>query len=262
MVGAGVHRLETDGEDRWRWTAGPVPFYVPVADTIQSIQVDGDVAPTGPACRLVNSAGIYLRADGYAGDVGIATPDDGRFDEAADRFGVSFTAVVFRRSTWDRLGALPSPYFAYYEDVDWCWRAQLAGLRIRYEPRTRVVHRWSATSGGASGPGVRVLSESNRTLTIVRNAPPRTGHGPSAVALERRSRRGRQGEGPAPSPLGAGQPGPSTSWTVEVEPRDGVVRVERPQCRLGHVAGDQPASVTSATARTRSAACEKSCSPA
>jgi GT2 family glycosyltransferase len=173
LVGAGAHRLETDGDDRWRWTAGSLPFYAPVNDPLQTVQLDGDVAPAGPVCRLVNSAGIYLRDDGYAGDVGIATADDGRFDEAADRFGVSFTAVVFRRSTWDHLGPLPRPYFAYYEDVDWCWRAQLAGLRVRYEPRMRVVHRWSATSGGASDPGVRVLSESNRTLTIARNAPRR-----------------------------------------------------------------------------------------
>ncbi|HWD56579.1 MAG TPA: glycosyltransferase family 2 protein [Acidimicrobiales bacterium] len=171
LVGAGVHKLETDGEDRWRWTNGSDPFYAPVADTMQRVLVDGEMVSGGPARRLVNSAGMYLRDDGYAGDVGVATADDGRFDQAADRFGVSFTAVVFRRSTWDRLGPLASPYFAYYEDADWCWRAQLAGLRIRYEPATRVVHRWSATSGGSSGPGVRVLSESNRTLTIVRNAP-------------------------------------------------------------------------------------------
>jgi GT2 family glycosyltransferase len=148
-----------------------VPFYVPVGAADDEVTVDGQPTPPGPTCLLVNSAGMYLRTDGYAGDIGIATPDDGRWDGSADRFGVSFTAVAFRRSTWDRVGPLAGPYFAYYEDVDWCWRARLAGLRLRYEPGCTVAHRWSATSGGATGPGVRVLAESNRTLTVVRNAP-------------------------------------------------------------------------------------------
>jgi GT2 family glycosyltransferase len=171
VVGTGVHTLETDGADRWRWTAGPVPFYVPVDDPGAEVQVDGGTRGVGQACRVVNSAGMYLRSDGYAGDIGIGSGDDGRFDRATDRFGVSFTAVALRRAAWDLVGPLARPYFAYYEDVDWCWRAQLAGLRIRYDPSSSVVHRWSATSGGATAPWVRVLAESNRTLTIARNAP-------------------------------------------------------------------------------------------
>jgi hypothetical protein len=182
LVGAGIHRVERSGAERWRWTAGPVPFYVPLDGDDEEVTIDGEPAPPGPACALINSAGMYLRTDGYAGDIGIGTPDDGRFDAPADRFGLSFAAVVFRRSTWDRLGPLAGPYFAYYEDVDWCWRAHLAGLRLRYEPGSTVAHRWSATSGGVTGPGVRVLAESNRTLTIVRNAP-------RAVAVDHLRRR-------------------------------------------------------------------------
>ena len=167
----GVHRVESDGSKRWRWTEGPVPFYVPVGSGSEDVVVNGEPAPAGPVCRLVNSAGTYLRADGYAGDIGIGSPDDGRFDTPADRFGISWTALAFRRTTWERVGPLAGPYFAYYEDVDWCWRAQLAGLRLRYDPSSTVVHRWSATSGGAADPRVRVLAESNRTLSMVRNAP-------------------------------------------------------------------------------------------
>jgi GT2 family glycosyltransferase len=198
----GVHRVESDGTKRWRWTEGPVPFYVPLTGATEATEatgvsesgvsgatgvsgvsgvsesggseevvIDGEPAPPGPVCRLLNSAGTYLRDDGYAGDIGIGGPDDGRFDRPADHFGISGTALVVRRSTWERLGPLAGPYFAYYEDVDWCWRAQLAGLRLRYDPAATVVHRWSATSGGATDPRVRVLAESNRTLSLVRNAP-------------------------------------------------------------------------------------------
>lgn len=191
----GVHRVESDGTTRWRWTEGPVPFYVPLSDPSDGapggddVVINGEPAPPGPVCRLINSAGTYLRSDGYAGDIGIGSPDDGRFDQPADRFGISWTALVFRRDTWDRLGPLAGPYFAYYEDVDWCWRAQLAGLRLRYDPATTVVHRWSATSGGAADPRVRVLAESNRSLSMVRNAPVRV----AAAHLRQRWKDGPDG---------------------------------------------------------------------
>jgi hypothetical protein len=133
------------------------------------VVIDGETAPPGPTCRLVNSAGLYLRVDGYAGDVGLGSPDDGRFDERQDRFGLSGTALVTRAETWRRLGGLAGEYFAYYEDVDWCWRANLAGWRLIYDPSSTVEHLRSATSGGASA--VRVMAERNRTLTMVRNGP-------------------------------------------------------------------------------------------
>ena len=177
IIGAGIYPTERrktpEERERWRWTSGPRPFYVPVpAPTGEAeIRLNGLSAPDGPSCRLVNSAGIYLRPDGYAGDIGLGAPDDGRFDVATDRFALSGTAMAFRADTWRRLGGFASPFFAYYEDVDWCWRAALAGLRLRYDPTARVLHRRSATSGGATDPRVRVLAEANRTLCMVRNGP-------------------------------------------------------------------------------------------
>jgi len=117
----------------------------------------------------VNSVGLYLRPDGYAGDIGLGAPDDGRFDQRQDRFGLSGTALVLRAETWYRVGPLASTFFAYYEDIDWCWRANLAGLRLVYDPSSAVEHRRSATSGGAAV--VRVMAERNRTLSMVRNGP-------------------------------------------------------------------------------------------
>jgi GT2 family glycosyltransferase len=169
-VGAGLHPLEQSGTDRWRWTSGRRPWYVPGGpDAV--VEIDGAPAPPGRSCRVVNSAGLYLRADGYAGDIGLGAPDDGRFDTRADRFALSGAALAFRADTWRRVGGLAEPYFAYYEDIDWCWRAGLAGLRVVYDPAATVDHRRGATSGGADDPQVRVMAERNRTLTMVRNGP-------------------------------------------------------------------------------------------
>lgn len=171
-VGGGIHDLESDGPDRWRWTAGSRPFYVPVPDG-QAVEVraDGEPATTGPVVRLVNHAGSYLRGHGIAGEYGFGAPDDGRFDAPAERFGFSGTAPVFRTATLQRLGGFAPRFFAYNEDTDWCLRARLAGMRILYDPHATVTHRLSATSGGTGAARVRHLSQRNALLCLMRNAP-------------------------------------------------------------------------------------------
>jgi len=177
-VGPGLHRLEHNGaEEHWRWTAGARPWYVPLpaeweeGQALPEVLVDGEPAPPGAVVRLLNSAGAFLDQRGYAGDIGADTVDDGRFDTQCERFAVSGCALVARMGTWRSLGPFAAPYFAYYEDTDWCWRAHLAGMRVVYDPTATVTHRRSASSGGKRDEWVRVMAERNRTLTMARNGP-------------------------------------------------------------------------------------------
>lgn len=174
LVGCGVHRLEQSlgGNGTWRWTRPGAPFYVPVVGPAGGeVLVDGEPVPAGPICRLLNKAGGYLMPDGVLGDIGDETPDDGRWDTPSEPFFGSGTAIVMRRETFERIGGFAEPYFAYYEDGDWCWRARLAGMRILYEPAgASVEHRHSATMGTSSPLAAR-LANRNRLLTLVRNAP-------------------------------------------------------------------------------------------
>jgi GT2 family glycosyltransferase len=178
LVGPGVHRLES-GLDRgqpaqWRWTRPGKPFYVPLASStpLGPITINGREELTcSVVCRLINNTGLYLRSDGYAGDHGLESPDDGRWDHRREIFGVSGTAMVTRAETLSRVGLFADPFFAYYEDADWSWRARRLGLELVYAPSASVSHRRSATSGPTLGTRVRVLGERNRLLCMVRNAP-------------------------------------------------------------------------------------------
>jgi N-acetylglucosaminyl-diphospho-decaprenol L-rhamnosyltransferase len=181
--GAGVYDVEHDLVDgtpsRWRWTSGRRPFYVPIPDPggpepggpDTGVTVDGERVPIRATCRLVNHAGSYLERHGVAGEYGLGAPDDGRFDQPAERFGFSGTAPVLRAEAVRRIGGLAPQFFAYNEDTDWCLRARLAGLRILYEPSASVRHRLSATSRGPASPMVRFLAQRNALLCLVRNAP-------------------------------------------------------------------------------------------
>ncbi|HUI03268.1 MAG TPA: glycosyltransferase family 2 protein [Acidimicrobiales bacterium] len=163
--GGGPHRL-------WRWTSGPNPFYVPVPDAGRhEVTLDGHAVAVRGLCHLVNHAGSFLERHGVAGEYGLGAPDDGRFDAQAERFGFSGTAPVFRAETLRRIGGLEPRFFAYNEDTDWCLRARLAGYTIAYDPGATVVHRLSATSGGATNPRVRFLARRNALLCLARTAP-------------------------------------------------------------------------------------------
>lgn len=170
----GVHEVEEHEGRRWRWTAGERPVYVRLPDDRPApagVLVDGGEVPFRGTRRLVNSAGVYLRPDGYAGDCGDSEPDEGQWDAAGDRFGVTGAALVARAETFRRVGLLARRYFAYYEDTDWCWRARLAGMRHVYDPTVVVTHVRGQTSGGTAKARTRYLSERNRLVTLLRNAP-------------------------------------------------------------------------------------------
>jgi hypothetical protein len=118
---------------------------------------------------LVNNAGSYLSAEGHGGDYGFETPDGPAFATARDCFAACGAAMVFRRETWVRLGPFAASFFAYNEDTDWCWRARLAGLRIRYEPGAVVRHVREFSTGGAAR--FRLMAARNRYHMLARNAP-------------------------------------------------------------------------------------------
>jgi N-acetylglucosaminyl-diphospho-decaprenol L-rhamnosyltransferase len=177
-LGVGLHRLEGEGFGdvekpvRWRWTAGQRPFYVPLGpDGEGPVTVNGQVVEVQAVVRLLNHAGSWFHADGTASEIALGQPDDGRMDRPGRPFGFSGTAPVFRGDALKWVGGLSKPFFAYSEDSDWCLRAHLAGLHVAYEPSAVVRHRLSATSGGPRSPLVRLLTERNAALCLVRNAP-------------------------------------------------------------------------------------------
>ena len=48
--------------------------------------------------------------------------------------------ILCRRAAFQALGGFDERYFMYYEDVDFCARAKLAGLRLAVFPGVRAIH--------------------------------------------------------------------------------------------------------------------------
>jgi len=74
-----------------------------------------------------------------------------KYDKPAWVFSGTGGASLYRSEMLKKIGLFDEDFFAYYEDVDISFRAQLAGWRVRYVPEAVVYHATSST--GSKIPG-------------------------------------------------------------------------------------------------------------
>lgn len=99
---------------------------------------------------VLQEAGAIVWSDGSAFPVGRGEPPGSlAYSYARDVDYASANGLLVRRDVFDAAGGFDERFFpGYYEDVDLCMTIRhKLGLRIVYEPRSRIVHRESATSG-------------------------------------------------------------------------------------------------------------------
>ena len=71
--------------------------------------------------------------------------DAGQYDDERDVFWVSGAAFCCRADLFHALGGFDADFFAHMEEIDLCWRMQLAGYRVRVVPESRVYHLGGGT---------------------------------------------------------------------------------------------------------------------
>ncbi|MCC5947662.1 MAG: glycosyltransferase family 2 protein [Nitriliruptoraceae bacterium] len=124
---------------------------------------------------VIDSTGhVFTRARLWR-NRGEGEPAAGRYLDPEEIFGASGALVLHRRAMLDdvawwhpdgRREVLTEDLFAFFDDVELDWRAQLLGWRARYEPGAVGIHE-----RGGAGPRrtvqVEALNASNRLLVIV-----------------------------------------------------------------------------------------------
>jgi hypothetical protein len=73
------------------------------------------------------------------------------YDKEVEIFGASGGASLYRGEMLQHIGLFDEKFFAYYEDVDISYRAQLAGWKVLYVPKAIAYHQIGATSGKVKG---------------------------------------------------------------------------------------------------------------
>ncbi len=97
--------------------------------------------------------------------------DEGQYDTARDVFWATGAAFCCRAELFHRLGGFDDDFFAHMEEIDLCWRMQLAGYRIRIEPASCVYHAGGATL--AAGSPRKVLLNHRNNLMMLRKCASR-----------------------------------------------------------------------------------------
>lgn len=97
-------------------------------------------------------------------------PDEGQFDKPAWVFAAIAGAALYRRQALADVGLFDNDFFAYHEESDWSFRAQLRGWKCWYEPSAVAYHVGGATSGRISRFAL-YLTNRNIVWLIIKNYP-------------------------------------------------------------------------------------------
>jgi GT2 family glycosyltransferase len=97
--------------------------------------------------RLLDGAGDRYEWTGLASRRGQGERDAGQYDQSREIFGACGCVAMYRRSVLDAIGGFDDQLYAFYEDVDWSFRAWLRGYSCRYVPTAVAYHMGGATLG-------------------------------------------------------------------------------------------------------------------
>lgn len=120
---------------------------------------------------VLDGAGDALRRGGLPYRIGHGERDRGQYDTPTHVFGACAAAALYRRELLDGVGLFDENFFAYCEDADLSFRAQLAGYRCLYVPDAVVYHVGSASTGGKRSPLATRLGTRNSLSLLVKNLP-------------------------------------------------------------------------------------------
>ncbi|PWB54478.1 MAG: glycosyltransferase family 2 protein [Anaerolineales bacterium] len=88
--------------------------------------------------QVLDSTGLFINRSRCPYDRGQGELDHGQYDQSRKIFGACGALALYRREMFEELAVnneyFDEDFFAYYEDADLAWRAQLCGWQAIYEP--------------------------------------------------------------------------------------------------------------------------------
>lgn len=155
-----------------------------LAPLVAVLDAESDVAVVAPKIlshteperfEYAGAAGGYIDLLGYPFCRGRilseCETDCGQYDDRRDLFWVGGAAFCVRAEAYRAMGGLCGEFFAHQEEIDLCWRLQLAGWRIVVEPKSRVWHLGGGTLQ-TNSPQKIFLNHRNNLAMLFRCASP------------------------------------------------------------------------------------------
>ena len=124
--------------------------------------------------EYAGAAGGWLDYLGYPFAKGrvfdVCEKDEGQYDQAEPIFWASGAALFIRAGLYHELGGLDGFFFAHQEEIDLCWRMQLAGHKVYSCPASIVYHVGGGTLPKGNERKV-FLNFRNNLIMIAKNLP-------------------------------------------------------------------------------------------
>ena len=99
---------------------------------------------------------------GIARHIGIREIDRGQYDKVVSTDYITGCALMVKRQVVEKIGLVDPVYIAYGEDMDWSYRARLAGYQLKYVPASMLWHKIGAYWGVISKRKIRQKLRSHR----------------------------------------------------------------------------------------------------
>lgn len=113
---------------------------------VEAAQVHPEAGFLGPKVYCLEEPQRLITVGGYLDKAwrpihrGLGQWDGGQYNEITAVDFLSGSALLIRRKVIEQVGVLDPRFFAYREDVDWCYRGRQAGFKALYVPEARVWH--------------------------------------------------------------------------------------------------------------------------
>jgi len=124
--------------------------------------------------EYAGACGGWLDSLGYAFSRGrvfdVCEEDKGQYNAPQNIFWASGAAMFVRASVYKKLGGLDGWFFAHMEEIDLCWRMQLAGYRVVCNPQSVVYHIGGGTLPKGNSRKV-YLNFRNNLVMMAKNLP-------------------------------------------------------------------------------------------
>ncbi len=145
---------------------------------VARIQSDPMTAIVGPKIvswddpRVLEEVGMAADSFGYPyKGLDEHEIDLGQHDTSKETLYVTSTCMLVKHEVFSALKGWDARMRAFSEDLDFCWRARLAGYTVRVEPGASARHAIALATGQRSSPLVppRYYIRRNRLRTIIKN---------------------------------------------------------------------------------------------
>lgn len=128
----------------------------------------------GEKTDIIDSAGHLLTKSFCPFNRGQGEKDVGQYSESDFVFGATAAAVLYRKKMLDDIKIhgeyFDELFFAFYEDTDIDWRAQLLGWKCLYDPKAVAHHYRGGSVKAAEKKEIHKIYFRNRYLMIIKNA--------------------------------------------------------------------------------------------